>query len=135
MNTIRPTHHTVGQGKWGWNCLDVHDVGSPFISSMTLQLKLFDREKHCQRVERCDCASPQRWTFWRTQGRQREQDRIATVCALPFAGQTLIPTDRVGSAYKTRINRHHPRARFCIIPKRNSGAAKSNAFCVLPSVA
>lgn len=46
------------------------------------------------------------------------------VCALPFAGQTLIPTDRVGSAYRTRINRHHPRARFCIIPKRNSGAAK-----------
>jgi len=63
VNTIRPTHHTVGQEKWGWNCLDVYDGRKPLFSSMTLQLKLLTGRNTTNGLKRCDCASPQRRAF------------------------------------------------------------------------
>lgn len=56
MNTIRPTHQTVGQGNGAGIALVFMTVGSPFYSSVTLQLELTGRNI-ANGLKRCGCAS------------------------------------------------------------------------------
>lgn len=57
MNTIRPTHHTVGQGKWGWNCLGVYDGRKPLLFLDDSSVETLTGRSIANGLKRCGCAS------------------------------------------------------------------------------